>query len=139
MLRHVFERVIIPEAVAAEVAQGFEARGSSGIDLPEWLERQSSRREPDRLLTRSLDSGEAAVVALAVEIGADWVLIDERKGRKIASEIYGLRVIGTAGLLVRAKQLDLVASVLPALNAMRNNGYWLHDSLVKWAQEKAEE
>jgi predicted nucleic acid-binding protein len=49
-----------------------------------------------------LDNGEAEAIALAVEIQADRILIDERRGRKKAIEL-SLRPIGVLGILLRAK------------------------------------
>jgi predicted nucleic acid-binding protein len=51
-----------------------------------------------------LDVGEAAVIGLALEEKATIVLIDERKARKVARDIYGLQPIGTTRILVEAKK-----------------------------------
>jgi predicted nucleic acid-binding protein len=56
------------------------------------------------LLGTLLDKGEAPVIHLPREKGADFVLIDERRARKIARKIYGIRVVGSARILVEAKQ-----------------------------------
>jgi len=55
----------------------------------------------------TLDEGEAAVIALAISLHADLVLIDERRGVKVARN-QGLRVTGTLGLLELAAQSGLV-------------------------------
>lgn len=77
-----------------------------------------------------LDLGEAATISLAVHVSASLVLMDERKGRKIAREVYGIAVIGTGRLLVEAKRATLISSVRPAIEQMRANGYWLADNIV---------
>ncbi len=58
------------------------------------------------LLETLVDKGEASVIHLVREKGADFVLIDERKARKIARKIYGLNVVGSARILVEAKSWD---------------------------------
>jgi len=58
-----------------------------------------------RLLRATLDSGEAEAIALAFELEADLILIDEREGR-LAAERAGLRVTGVLGVLLRAKNQD---------------------------------
>ena len=68
-----------------------------------------------------LDRGEAEVIALAEEQGADEVIIDERAARAIAIT-RGLSVIGSAGLLVRAKDRHLIAEVRPLLSRMHAAG-----------------
>ena len=79
----------------------------------------------DPLLSTVLDKGEAAVITLARSLSADVVLIDESKARKIARTIYGLRVIGSARVLVEAKRHCMLDNVAAALQAMREYGYWI--------------
>ena len=80
-----------------------------------------------------------AVVHLARETKADYVLIDERKGRKIARDIFGLKVIGTARILVEAKRKGLLNSVSAALRQLKEAGYWIHDDIVRLALKEAGE
>jgi hypothetical protein len=58
-------------------------------------------------LPRALHKGEAEAISLARELGADWVLIDERKASREA-EGRGLRVAGTLGILEEAGVLNLL-------------------------------
>jgi len=72
-----------------------------------------------------LDAGEAAALALAVEIQADVVLLDERRGREVASQL-GLRTIGILGLLLEAKSAGFLAAVGPVLDDLqREAGFWI--------------
>ena len=82
------------------------------------------------MLRSELGQGEAEVIALAQEVQAERVLIDERKGRRIAAMVYGLKVTGTGGILLAAKQAGLVSAVRPLLEGMKQNGYFLADGLV---------
>ena len=66
-------------------------------------------------------------------------LIDERKGRQIAREIYGLQVIGSARVLVEAKRQGYLDNVEKAIIAMRQHGYWLHENIVAVILKKAGE
>ena len=59
----------------------------------------------------------------------------ERKARKI----YGIRVVGSARILVEAKHRGLIANVRGALEGMRSAGYWIHDDIMKTALKQAEE
>ena len=56
-------------------------------------------------------------------MGINQVLIDERKGRKVARDIYGLRTLGTVRVLLEAKQSGLIDSILQPLESMRENDY----------------
>ena len=93
----------------------------------------------DPLLITTLDAGEAAVIALSRELNANLVLIDERKARKVARNIYGLRVIGTAGILVKAKKMGLLDNIASLLQIMRDSGYRIGDSIVDAALKQAGE
>ena len=79
------------------------------------------------------------MIELARELSVNLVLVDERKARKIARTIYGLHVIGSARVLVEAKRHGLLDNVGAALQAMRNGGYWIGDSIVDAALKQAGE
>jgi predicted nucleic acid-binding protein len=68
-----------------------------------------------------LDRGEAEVIALTEELEAQEVLLDERAARAIAIT-RGLPVIGTAGLLVGAKDRGFIPAVRPFLTRMQAEG-----------------
>ncbi|MBW1692031.1 MAG: DUF3368 domain-containing protein [Deltaproteobacteria bacterium] len=140
ILRHLFELVAIPEAVHKEILEGGPINaGLLNYRKAEWIKVVTLSKPVDPLLRTSLDSGEAAVIGLARELNANPVLIDERKARKIARTIYGLHVIGSARVLVEAKKRGLLDNVGAALQAMRDGGYWISDSIVDAALKQAGE
>ncbi|MGH9599843.1 MAG: DUF3368 domain-containing protein [Bryobacteraceae bacterium] len=65
-----------------------------------------------------LHRGEAEAIALATDLGADMVLIDEQEGRQLASQA-GLAVIGVLGILLRAKRMGEVATVKSEIDLLR--------------------
>lgn len=140
ILKDLFTAVIIPEAVNAEIlAGGANLIGLSAYKQASWIEVRQLSQPLDPLLDTVLDSGEASAIQLARECGTDLVLIDERKGRKVARKIYKIRVIGTARVLVEEKHHGILDNVRDAISAMRANGYWLHDSIVNFALQQAGE
>ncbi|WP_418646592.1 DUF3368 domain-containing protein [Thauera butanivorans] len=64
-----------------------------------------------------------------MELGAA-VLMDERKGRRIAVEL-GLPVLGTLGLLIRARESGLLPALKPLIGILQDSGYFLSPSLVE--------
>jgi predicted nucleic acid-binding protein len=131
LLNHIFDRVIVPEAVHFELLEGgVKQAGVAVYQQANWIEVKKLTTSLDPLLDSVLDTGEASVIQLAKENSIDLVLIDERKGRKIAREVYDLRVIGSARILVEAKHQGYLTNVEKAIFAMRQQGYWLHDSIV---------
>ena len=87
---------------------------------------------------RNLTGGEAAVIALARTLLPCTVIIDEQRGRRIAHQIYGLPVKGTAGLLVEARRHRLIGDLRPMLYQLKAAGYFLADSVIDAACRAAE-
>ena len=140
ILRDLFEVVAVPEAVHREIlVGGSESAGLAEYKKVQWIKVFSLSNQIDPLLVTSLDEGEASVIALSRELKADFTLIDERKARKIARSVYGLKVIGSAGILVEAKHKGLIENVGLAIKNMRDNGYWIGDSIIEAALKKAGE
>ena len=140
ILKSIFEEVVLPETVHNEIMQG--GKDFSGLGCyrkSTWIKVQPLTHPIEPLLGTLLDKGEASVIQLAREIGADFVLIDERKARKIARKIYGIHVVGSARILIEAKHQGLIPNVRTALEGMRSAGYWIDDDIVKTALEQAHE
>ncbi len=68
-------------------------------------------------LAKMLDRGEAEAIALAVDLKANYLLIDEMKGRTIARK-YNLTITGVLGILIRAKQKGLLEFVKPDMDKL---------------------
>ena len=85
-----------------------------------------------------LDSGEAEVIALAEEVKADLLLIDDKKGRRFA-ELKGFKVVGVAGFILKAKKLGLIAEIKPEFIKMRQAGIRISDSIYRESLTLAEE
>lgn len=108
LLTQLFGEVVVPTAVHDELNR-------SHPHLPPWL-RVESVKNLDQVIqfARIVDRGEAEAIALAKELRADLLLMDERKGRRLAAR-EGIPVIGLLGvvLLARRKQLIPSARTLP--------------------------
>jgi predicted nucleic acid-binding protein len=106
VLPTLFGRVYTPSAVMQELSHPKtpEAVRAWVSSPPEWLTVQDPLQTDPGL---KLDPGEAAAIALAEELNADWVLLDERKGSR-AAESRGLRVAGTLGIIEEAGAKDLL-------------------------------
>jgi predicted nucleic acid-binding protein len=130
LLRSLYDQVVVPSAVEAEVLAGGRGRiGSSELREASWL-RVVSLQDPRRAeLLVDLDQGEAEVLALAQELHADLVIIDERLARLHAKRL-GLTLTGTLGVLLKAKQLGHVNAVAPLIGRLRQGGMHLSDAVV---------
>lgn len=107
LLQRFYAEVTVPPAVWREVVE----EGDSGPGVAEtrdaraagWLTVAEPRnRDLVTLLSRTLDDGEAEVVALGTERRDRILLLDEAEARRVA-DAYGLPKIGVVGILVRAR------------------------------------
>ena len=124
VLPQLFAEVVVPRTVWDELRR-------SHIELPEWLKMQdvSDAQETARL-AELLDEGEAEAIELAKELHADLLLIDERKGRRVAAE-EGVPVIGLLGVVLLAKRRGLIPSARAMMAALRTEaGAYLSDELL---------
>ncbi len=85
----------------------------------------------------ALDAGELAAIRLAQSLDC-LVLIDDKLARRVAVSV-GLRVIGTAGVLVKAKQQTKISAVAPLLHTLQASGYHLSVDLVERILQLADE
>ena len=85
-----------------------------------------------------LGMGESEAMTLYLEKNADFLLIDERKGRKIAS-YNNINTVGSLGILLMAKQKGLISAVKPLLNSLQQSNTRISDALYKKTLELAEE
>ncbi len=107
----------------------------SGYD---WIEVRSVRvPELVRLIT-DLGAGEAQVLALGLEEPSSLLILDDRLAREIA-ELQNLRITGTAGVILKAKQEGYISAVAPLLNRLIELDFWISDTvklrILKLARE----
>lgn len=121
LIRGVFGRVGVPPAVAREVIPSLRS-------LPPWIEVLQVPQNPD--LPTYLDDGEREAIALALHLVADPIVLDERPGRRVATSL-GLDVVGSLGLLVRAKRAGMIRDVRPLMDAMLSSGLYATDTLYR--------
>lgn len=139
LLSRLYDTVAIPEAVLEEISvNSAEDEVQHGLIVEEelqglgWVEiMKVVNRDLVESLLLELDLGEAEAISLAVEANAELLLIDERKGRDVAKQM-GVRTTGLIGILVEAKQKDVIPSVKPILERLKNvAGFWISDDLFK--------
>jgi predicted nucleic acid-binding protein len=90
------------------------------------------------IFSTTLDKGESEAIALYIERSADYLLIDEKKGRKTAVE-NGIKIIGSLGVLIMAKRKGLIYSIKPSLDIIRNSSTRISDFLYVQALKMAGE
>ena len=119
LLEVIYQTVIIPDVVASELAAASNPIISAILQL-DWIETQAlaqSKLANQLQQERGLDAGEANAIALALELQANDLLIDERLGRQEAVRL-GLSIIGILGVLLVAKQRSLIPQVQSVMDSL---------------------
>ena len=141
LLEKMFSEIHIPQAVYEEaVIAGRKAGGAKQeVSSANWIH---TRHVKDRLavevLLDELDRGEAETIVLARELNADWVLMDEKKGRRKLAQL-GQPKIGTLGILLKAKQIGLLSSIRPEVEKLRLQGFSISQHIIDAVIKQAEE
>jgi predicted nucleic acid-binding protein len=125
LLAVLFHEVLIPAAVQAEFSRLASSSGRfAGLGLPAWIQVRQPLIIPEGLVRHTdLGPGEMEALALAVELHADAVLIDEAAGRTAALEL-GLTPVGVLGILVRAKRHGQLTAVAPVIEALLTRAHF---------------
>lgn len=134
LLQQLFTTIFIPPAVHRELlAKSGPEAARLDVALNDFITVQAKPAMPAvvRIVTDNLDLGEQEAIGLAYASQMPLV-IDERLGRE-AGRRLGLTVSGTIGVLLEGKRRGLLPKILPQLEAMRQQGYWLSDELLALA------
>jgi len=139
LLERLYKRVLVPFEVCQEIeAGGFSGFGVSEFRITSFLEKRSNLIEITPFLRNALDLGEASVIQLALDENIQTVCIDETMGRRIA-RLNGLKLTGSIGVLIRAKQEGFVFSMREAINRMESHCIYLSQQVVDFALKQVNE
>jgi len=117
LLHRKFDKISIPEAVWTEIAvDGRHKKDTENILRAKWIETTHVK---NMLFAKSLetgiDYGESEAIALAMEMSADLILLDDKLARTAAAN-FELKIMGTVGILIWAKKAVLIELLQVELN-----------------------
>jgi len=137
-----FDPIYVPEPVASELDVGRLMRGDTiNPRRLDWASLVAvSSDHVDVLPPNRLGIGERTVIAYAISHVGCLAGLDDRQARLVAQRM-GLTVVGTIGVLLRAKQAGLTLAVRPLLDALQSAGFHLgidlYEQALRLAGEKA--
>lgn len=141
LLQQVAGSIVVPATVYAECAHQAEKPGAAALieaRAAGHLDVREDSAASSRLGTLpALGAGEIAALAMALELGCP-LLMDDRLGRRVAA-LHRIPVVGSAGILLAAKDRGLLAEIAPILAAWRSWGYFLSPLLVEAVLRRAGE
>ena len=125
-------QVLIPPAVAKEVEPTVPT-------LPRWLvvHPLALGLKPD-VVGGSIGPGEHEVISLGLELRAERLILDEQPARRLANSL-GLRVIGTVGLLLAAKERGFLTTIKPELDRLLEVRFFMDTELYNRVIDQAGE
>lgn len=137
LLQEQFGRIHIPPAVGNELqilSQDPAATELKTVLKENWLIVTPLKSNIlARRLQLELDEGESEAIALALEMSAETVLIDEHDGRRVAFHL-GLNITGVMGILIQAKKLGRIPAIAPELEKLRRQAnFFLSQKLIQQA------
>lgn len=133
LLENFAEEIFIPHDVNKEI------RTKKYIDLPAYLKvREAKDKNYIRQNREYLHIGEVEAIALAKEIKADFVILDDRKARRFA-EKEGLKVSGLLALIIMAKEKGIIKRVKPIIDDLKSHSFFIgediYDEVLKLSGE----
>jgi predicted nucleic acid-binding protein len=140
LLKKLYKNIYIPWGVYEEVVvRGGKRPGVEEIDQAEWIRKIKVKdRTAVNLLVSEFGQGESEVLVLGKELKADWMILDDARARTAAISA-GYWVIGLAGILLLAKQRNLIEGIKPLFDELMDKNFRLSDKIMKTILQKAEE
>lgn len=137
LLEVIFGNVLVPEAVFSEV---------TAVDKPQSARLRSYLHGKVRAvdmqryvyLDAFADVGEIQAMLLYKEVAADYLLIDDRRGRKVA-KINQIKTVGSLGVLLQAKRIGLIPRVAPLVEQIAASSVFMSENLIQAVLELAGE
>lgn len=121
LLQNLFGQILLTEEIAYEFGQ----------ELPDWCLVQSvSDKKTQTILEASIDKGEASALALALEHEQVLLIMDDLKGRRYAEQL-GIKLTGSLGILLAAKNAGFLLAVKPMLDKIRQTNFRISPELEK--------
>ncbi|HIE02781.1 MAG TPA: DUF3368 domain-containing protein [Thiotrichaceae bacterium] len=131
LLNQLYGDITIPQAVFHEITViGAGKAGAQEVETLSWFfTRAVQNTTVVNSLRSELDAGEAEAIALALEIKADLLLMDERRGCVMAQQM-DVACSGVLGVLINAKHRGLISAVKPILDDLiAIAGFWVDNAL----------
>ena len=120
ILRKVYESVTTTPEVAVEF----------GYELPDWIRIEDVKdKKYQEFLETQIDWGEASAIALAKEMEAPVLLLDDLKARKLALKL-NLKITGTLGVITKAKQIGVLKNVKPLIEKLQATNFRISENII---------
>jgi len=141
LLAELYGEVVIPPAVAGELAHGAVSLPvlRHVLDAPWLVVCSLNHQERADMLAAEVDRGEAEAIALFEELKADLLLLDDKEGRQLAERL-GVKLVGLLGVLVEAHHAGLLPDTMKSvLDELAQHGFRASRALIEHILKKVGE
>ena len=129
ILHKVYQNILTTQEIASEYGEA----------LPDWVEIVTVKdKYRQQLLEMQIDKGESSAIALALETPDSTVILDDYKARKIAQQL-GIIYTGTIGVIIKAKLKEIIPSIKPLLEKIKQTDFRLSSEIESLALKEAKE
>lgn len=129
LLQKVYGEIITTSTIAEEF----------GDALPDWVKIQNvTDKLRLQILELQIDRGESSAIALALEIPESTLILDDYKARKVAENL-GLNFTGTIGIIIKAKLENIIPSIKPFLEKIKQTNFRISAEIELQAYKEARE
>lgn len=129
LIEKLSSEILVPEAVLEEIHAGEADDSSAGFAIAfAQTHRASDVPLPDTVSHWDLGAGESQVIAHALA-RSYWAVLDDLAARRCAIT-YKIPVVGSIGLVLRAKRLGLLPAAAPLLTDLKNAGLYASDEFI---------
>ena len=137
ILRVLYELIIIPAAVFEELTSHNAPKlvRDWTLNKPDWLRVQETPNITDSILD-DIQIGERQAIVLAQEVRSEFIILDDRRARRVAQD-QGLNVIGTLGILTIAAEKGLI-NLSEALDDLKQTNFRASSGLLHLLQQREE-
>ena len=123
LLEKLFDKVYVPRAVYNEICKKDK---NESIKLANYCKDRVLDIKSNTNFNISLGKGESEAITLYNEKNADFLLCDDKKAKKFAQS-FGIKVIGSLGVLIKAKEEKLITEISPLLKILKESPIYIDD------------
>lgn len=138
ILEQLYRKLCVPTAVYDEVSRGDQP---CSRELKQFLQGKTTHVTNTMavdILLSDIGTGEAEAIVLALEYQPALILIDDLKARKLA-KMKGLNIIGTLGVLLKAKREGLIGELKPLIVELVSNDIRIGTKIIEMTLQAAQE
>ena len=135
VLEKIFGEVYVPRAVYNEVRQENKEESKK---LEEYCKNRVLDISTPFNFNITLGQGESEAIVLYEEKNANFLLCDDKKAKKFAQN-FGINVIGSLGILLKAKKEKHIEKIAPLLEILKSSRIFIDDKIYELVLEMAEE